>query len=118
MDDLYQELDSEAYRNFYENQDYSDRDFLQGKDCSQEKSLTRPPVANICDYTEALEFMQYDCDQFYQDDDLKVRIFGVTETGNSVCAHVPAILKGCMNWIRLRPGSWTLRDYEEKVTNC
>ena len=46
------------------------------------------------DRTSAIEFMQIDCDYYTQNNNDRakevpvIRMFGVTEGGNSVCAHV------------------------------
>ena len=75
--------------------DFSSREFLKGKDLSQAEMIGRPAVPiGLKDRTSDIEFMQIDCDYYTkfssdkQMDEPIIRMFGVTEAGNSVCAHV------------------------------
>lgn len=75
--------------------DFSNKEFLKGKDLSNQNILSRPLVpAGLNDRTEAIEFMQIDCDYYSLNNTERgkevpvIRMFGVTENGNSVCAHV------------------------------
>lgn len=82
--------------------EFMDREFLQGPDLSRQDFIGRPPAANMNPRTELIEFMQTDCDYYterpqgqYREEGEKedtgkpvIRLFGVNAAGNSVCAHV------------------------------
>ena len=77
-------------------EDFSNREFLQGADLSNQHRCGRPPVpAGLDDRKDCIEFMQIDCDHYSirpdQNSDWEtpvIRLFGVTALGNSVAAHV------------------------------
>jgi hypothetical protein len=80
------------------------KEFLQGKDLSQQMEFGRPEIPSMLDdKRDQIEFMQIDCDyytarpqnQFTKEDDEKadtgkpvIRLFGVNSLGNSVAAHI------------------------------
>ena len=52
-----------------DDEDFANRDFLQGKDLSKQTSYGRPPVPdNLCDRNDDITFMQIDCDYYSRRD--------------------------------------------------
>lgn len=50
-------------------EDFADRDFLQGKDLSKQDSFGRPPVSpDLNDRNSDMTFMQIDCDYYSRKD--------------------------------------------------
>ena len=47
-----------------EEEDLTNREFLKGKDLSAQTSIGRPPVPQMDDQKDAMEFMQIDCDYY------------------------------------------------------
>ena len=45
-------------------EDIANREFLQGKDLSNQQAVGRPSPPSIDDQREAMEFMQIDCDYY------------------------------------------------------
>ena len=45
-------------------EDFSNRDFLQGKDLSRQDRFGRPPVPQLNDSRDSIEFMQIDVDYY------------------------------------------------------
>ena len=47
-----------------EEEDLTNREFLKGKDLSAQTRIGRPPVLQMDDQKDAMEFMQIDCDYY------------------------------------------------------
>jgi len=79
---------------------------LGGKD-----SWQRPPFTYINPRKDPLIFQQVDCD-YYGDAEPIIRIFGVTNKGNSVCCHI----RGFAHYLYVRsPQQWGTTPPKAKV---
>ena len=57
------------HNNTLDEEDFADRDFLQGKDLSKQDKFGRPPVSPDLDArTSDMIFMQIDCDYYSRRD--------------------------------------------------